>query len=93
LPVAASAGAVQADQVTLQVVHPDNALRQVAIEQLPISIVAKPIQNDFQPVVAEIFCPDFGFQAGAQGFFPALDPFLQMAQAMVAFCQDIGQPN
>jgi len=40
------------------------------IELPPVFVVTKHVQDDFQPIVAEIFGPDVDFQASAQGFFP-----------------------
>jgi hypothetical protein len=61
-PVATAAGAIQANQLTFQVVDTQQTFGHIALEVLPILVVTQEVQHNCQPVVTKIFSPDAGLQ-------------------------------
>src|SRR2546425_772021 len=93
LVIARDGGGITADHVLRQCVHLNAALIQVAFDLVPIFRLAQVLQQMAQPVVTEIQRLDDLSSEVAQGVLHALDVGFHRHLPVVAFREDIRQPD
>jgi hypothetical protein len=92
-PIAAGRGAIQTDLLRIQVVHPQQVPVQRGLKTLPGRILAEGAQHIPQAIIAEIQGAHRLSGAATQCLQALLRPGLDVAQPVVAFRKDMGQPN
>jgi hypothetical protein len=89
---AAGGGAIQADSLGREVVHPQQMSIQGGFQAFPGVILAQSAQYISQPVIPEVQSPHSRTDAGPKGLQTLFRPGLYVAQPVVALRKDVGQP-
>ena len=91
--IATDRGAIYPHPPGVQIVDTDQVLTQVPLEGLPLLIGTQVIQHRGQAVITEIQAARLLPQAGLQAVQTLVRPGFNVIEPMVAFREDVTQPN
>src|SRR5579859_5208886 len=93
LDIATDRGTIHPHPTRVQIVDTDQMLTQVPLESLPLLILTQVIQHRGQAVIREIQAAHLVPQASLQAVQTLLRPRFNVIEPMVAFREDVAQPD